>query len=37
MFINDVDFIVPRFSSGEMKLKIDDLTRLIKNNSVKIV
>lgn len=37
MLINDIDFIVPRFSSGEMKLKTDELKKLIKNNSVKIV
>lgn len=37
MLINDIDYEIPRFSSGEMKLRHEELQKLVKDNCVKIL
>ena len=37
MLINNIDYEIPRFSSGEMKLRHKELQKLVKDNCVKIL
>lgn len=37
MLINNIDYEIPRFSSGEMKLRRKELQKLVKDNCVKIL
>ena len=37
MLINNIEYEIPRFSSGEMKLRNKELQKLVKDNCVKIL